>query len=52
VPIRNDRDGTVEHGERLRTEDETGRRCIVRNIAVQAGAVFFIEEQQLTDCGQ
>jgi hypothetical protein len=61
---RNDRDGTVEHDERLRIkgitpgsydvnlEDENGRRCIVRNIAVQSGAVFFIEERQLTDCGQ
>jgi hypothetical protein len=60
---RNDRDGTVEHDERLRItgitrgphdvrlEDDTGRRCIVRNIAVKAGAVFSIEERQLTDCG-
>jgi len=61
---RNDRDGTVEHDERLRItgvtpgsydvrlEDDTGRRCIVRNIAVQADAIFSIEERQLTDCGQ
>ena len=59
-----DRDGTVDHDERLRIkgiapgsynvklEDETGRRCIVRNITVQAGSVFFIEERQLTDCDQ
>jgi hypothetical protein len=33
-------------------EDETGRRCIVRNIALQADAIFSIEERQLTDCGQ
>ena len=61
---RNDRDGTVEHDERLRItgvtpgsydvrlEDDTGRRCIVRNIAVQADAIFSIEERQLTDCDQ
>jgi hypothetical protein len=60
---RNDRDGTVEHDERLRItgitpgrydlslEDDTGRKCIVRNIDVQAGAVFAIEERQLTGCG-
>jgi hypothetical protein len=60
---RNDRDGAVEHDERLRITgiapgrydvnvvDETGRNCIVRNIDVQAGAVFSIEERHLTDCG-
>jgi len=59
----NDRDGAVEHDERLRITgiapghydvnvvDETGRNCIVRNIDVQAGAIFSIEERQLTDCG-
>jgi hypothetical protein len=58
----NDRDGTVDHDERLRITgiapgsydvklgDETGRRCIVRNITVQAGSIFSIEERQLTDC--
>jgi hypothetical protein len=61
---RNDRDGAVEHDERLRIigiapgrydvrlADETGRACIVRNIEVRAGAVFSIEERQLTDCGR
>ncbi len=61
---RNDRDGSVEHDERLRItgiapgfydarlEDDTGRKCIVRNIAVRAGAVFSIEERQLTECGE
>ena len=59
----NDRDGTVEHDERLRITgiapgrydvnlvDETGRTCIVRNIEVRDGAVFSIEEKQLTECG-
>ena len=58
----NDRDGTVDHDERLRITgiapgsydvklgDETGRRCIVRNITVQAGSIFSIEERQLTEC--
>jgi hypothetical protein len=59
----NDRDGTVEHDERLRITgvtpgrydvkltDETGRTCVVRNIEVRAGVVFTVEEKQLTDCG-
>jgi hypothetical protein len=59
---RNDRDGTVDHDERLRITDvsagrydvkltdKTGRVCIVRNIDVKEGAVFTIEEKQLTDC--
>jgi hypothetical protein len=33
-------------------EDETGRKCLVRNIVVQAGAIFSIEERQLTECGE
>ena len=59
---KNDRDGTVDHDERLRITDvsagrydvkltdKTGRICIVRNIEVKEGAVFTIEEKQLTDC--
>jgi hypothetical protein len=59
---RNDRDGTVDHDERLRITgiepgrydvklaDKIGRVCIVRNIEVKDGAVFSIEEKQLTDC--
>jgi hypothetical protein len=59
----NDRDGTVEHDERLRITgvdpgrydvklaDESGRTCIVRNIEVEARAIFKVEEKQLTDCG-
>jgi hypothetical protein len=58
----NDRDGTVDHDERLRITgiepgrydvklaDKIGRVCIVRNIEVKDGAVFSIEEKQLTDC--
>jgi len=61
---KNDRDGTVDHDERLRITgvnagrydvkiaDKTGRVCIVRNIDVKEGAIFTIEEKQLTDCGK
>ena len=59
---KNDRDGTVDHDERLRITgieagrydvrlaDKIGRVCIVRDIEVKDGAVFSIEERQLTDC--
>src|ERR1700750_1251302 len=59
---KNDKDGTVDHDERLRItgvepgmydvklSDKTGPVCIVRNVEVREGAVFSIEEKQLTDC--
>jgi hypothetical protein len=59
---KNDKDGTVDHDERLRITDVTsgrydvrladkiGRVCLVRNVEVKEGAVFTIEEKQLTDC--
>jgi hypothetical protein len=59
---KNDRDGTVDHNERLRITgiepgrydvklaDKIGRRCTVRDIEVKDGAIFTIEEKQLTDC--
>ena len=59
---KNDRDGTVDHDERLRITgiepgrydvkfgDKIGRVCVVRNVEVKDGAVFSIEEKQLTDC--
>ncbi len=59
---KNDKDGTVDHDERLnvtgiktghydaKLADKNGRVCIVRNIDVKEGAVFTIEEKQLTDC--
>jgi hypothetical protein len=58
----NDRDGSVDHDERLkisgiqpgrydaRLKDKDGRICVVRDIAIEAGAVFSIEEKQLTGC--
>jgi len=61
---KNDRDGTVDHDERLRITgiepgrydvklaDNIGRVCIVRNVEVKKGAVFSIEERQLTECGR
>jgi hypothetical protein len=60
----NDRDGTVDHDERLRITgiepgrydvkltDKIGRMCIVRNVEVKDAAVFAIEEKQLTHCRQ
>ena len=61
---RNDRDGTVDHDERLRVTgidpgrydvklaDKAGRTCIVRDLEVKDGAIFSIEEKQLTDCAK
>jgi hypothetical protein len=61
---KNDRDGTVDHDERLRITgiepgrydvklaDKIGRVCIVRNVEVKEGAIFSIEERQLTECGR
>ena len=61
---KNDRDGTVDHDERVnvtgvgpgrydvRLADITGRSCIVKDVEVKAGAVFAIEEKQLTDCAK
>ena len=57
---KNDRDGTVDHDERItgiepgrydvKLADKVGRVCIVRNVEVKDGAVFSIDEKQLTDC--
>ncbi|MFL5043502.1 MAG: hypothetical protein ACJ8EA_01550 [Xanthobacteraceae bacterium] len=61
---KNDRDGEVDHDERLRITgiepgrydaklaDVRGRVCVVRNIEIKASAVFTIEEKQLTDCAR
>lgn len=60
----NDRDGTVDHDERLKITDapagiydvkfadKSGRTCIVRNIQIKDGAVFAIEEKELKSCSQ
>jgi hypothetical protein len=59
---KNDKDGEVDHDERLRItgvqtgrydarlHDQRGRVCIVRNIEIKEGAVFSIEEKDLKDC--
>lgn len=56
---KNDKDGTVASDERLRIidvpsgpydakfADSTGRVCIVRNIKIEVGAIFTIEEKDL-----
>ncbi len=59
---KNDKDGTVDHDERLkitgvstgsydmRFTDAKGRTCTVKNLAVKEGDVFSVEEKQLLDC--
>jgi hypothetical protein len=61
---KNDKDGSVDSDERLRITDvasgtydakftdATGRVCIVRNIKIEAGAIFSIEEKDLASCVQ
>ena len=59
---KNDKDGTVDSDERLRItgiapgvydanlKDITGRVCLVRNIKIEDGEIFSIEEKDLTSC--
>ena len=59
---KNDKDGAVDPDERLRItdvpsgtydvkfSDTAGRVCTVRNIKIEAGAIFAIEEKNLTSC--
>lgn len=59
---KNDKDGAVDTDERLRITgvpsgtydakftDVTGRTCVVRNVKVEAGAIFTIDEKDLTSC--
>ncbi len=59
---RNDKDGAVDFDERLpvigvasgrydaRLKDASGRVCFARNIAIEAGKVFSIDEKDLVDC--
>ena len=60
----NDKDGSVDHDERLRITGlaagrydvkltfKDGRACTVRNIDIKDGAVFSIEDKDLTDCSK
>jgi hypothetical protein len=59
---KNDRDGTVDTDERLRItdtppglydarlKDVSGRTCTVRNLKLEVGQIFSIEEKELTSC--
>jgi hypothetical protein len=59
---KNDRDGTVDSDERLRITDtppgiydaklvDTNKRtCVVRNLKLDPGEIFSIEEKELTSC--
>src|SRR5262245_29407532 len=59
---KNDRDGTVSPNERLRVtetpagvydarlKDTRGRVCFVRNLKVEIGEIFSVEERDLTSC--
>jgi hypothetical protein len=33
-----------------RLKDVSGRSCLVRNVKVEAGEIFSIEEKELTSC--
>jgi hypothetical protein len=58
----NDRDGRVDFDERLtirdvpagvydaKFTDTTGRTCTVQGIKIDAGAIFSIQEKDLTSC--
>jgi hypothetical protein len=60
----NDRDGEVDHRERLtlkgvepgrydvRIGYGTGRLCMVRNMELKSGGVFSIEDKDLKDCNK
>lgn len=59
---KNDKDGVVDPDERLRItdvssgtydaklSDVTGRVCIVHGVKIETGAIFSIEEKDLTSC--
>ncbi|MEJ0092883.1 MAG: hypothetical protein WDN46_05495 [Methylocella sp.] len=58
----NDKDREVDHDERLKITDvatgqydvkigfEKGRVCAVKNLSIEAGKVFSIEDKDLVDC--
>jgi hypothetical protein len=59
---KNDKDGSVDHDERLPVTGVTpgrydikvgykgGKTCRVANVAIESGKVFSIEDKDLTDC--
>ena len=60
----NDKDGTVDHDERLKITGYEGGKsdvkvayvggkvCIVKNVDIVAGKVFSIEDKDLTSCNK
>ena len=61
---KNDKDGIVDPDERLRITDVkpgtydakltdvTGRICMARNVKVETGEIFSLEEKDLTSCNR
>ena len=61
---KNDKDGAVDFDERLlitgiesgrydaRIKDASGRVCFARNVTIESGKVFSIDEKDLVDCGK
>ena len=61
---KNDKDNSVDSDERLRITDApsgtydakftdtTGRSCTVKNIKIEDGGIFSIEEKELTSCNK
>ena len=59
---KNDRDGSVDHDERLPISDvapgrydlkigyKRGKTCKVANVLIESGKVFSIEDKDLADC--
>jgi hypothetical protein len=59
---KSDKDGSVDHDERLSLADVAsgtydvklgyadGRKCVVKNLNLQPGKIFSIEDKDLTDC--
>jgi hypothetical protein len=60
----NDKDGSVDHDERLKVPNlasgqydakigyADGRICTVKNMAIETGKVFSIEDKDLTACNK
>jgi hypothetical protein len=59
---KSDKDGEVDHDERLALPDVApglydvrlgyadGRHCVAKNVALQAGKIFSVEDKDLTGC--
>ncbi|HLH98790.1 MAG TPA: hypothetical protein VKW08_27075 [Xanthobacteraceae bacterium] len=61
---KNDKDGVVDPDERVnitgvqsgtydvKFTDKDGRTCVVRNVKVEVGQIFSIDEKDLTSCSK